>query len=887
MHNKYSKTLAAFIVLLLSIGLPHALAQGADNGKNKLRKIPPQAASGEISPSQKDRKALGQSVSLIAQQLGGKGNFDVRNDKQHKNARRTLHANQKVNGLQVYGAGLVVNLDANGLVVAVSGGIVDKTDLPRNAKVASAAATATAKEGLAEATTPEKKTEKAYVVNRYGDVVLAWKVVVEHMSSKGPQRDAIFVDATSGGIAAIHPQYKYAASLETRDCQETTNSCVLESTSSAEINTGDLALDSAHNYAKATYDYYFNTFGRDSIDDSGMTLKSRVHYDRNYNNAFWDGAQMTYGDGDGTTFAPLSQDADVVAHELTHGVTEFTSGLIYSYESGALNEALSDIFGAMVDRQEGATGDDIWLLGEDIYTPGTPGDGLRNMADPESEGDYDYYPTRYTGSGDYGGVHINSGIANLAFVLLADGGIDGGTHPRNKTSTVVPTIGFEAAAAIFYYANTQCLFASSNFEGARDCTAEGAAALGYSQAEIDAVHLAWDAVGVPGGPPNPNAVTAIDIPGLSGSRSSTRFYEFAVPAGAADLRVEIFGGSGDADLYTRRGAPPTTSAYDCRPYIAGNNETCSVATPQADTYHIMIRGYSAYSGVGLVVSYVGAGEPQNSPPVADFGSAASGLSVDFMDLSSDSDGTVTAWTWDFGDDSTSDLEGPEHTYAASNNYTVSLTVTDDDVDDPRSDTTIKTITVILDTDSDGVADDGDDSCPATPSGEDVDSTGCSESQKDDDNDGIFNISDQCPATPSDEEADSTGCSESQKDDDGDGVANDIDLCPDTPADDTVDADGCTPPPPPVACNGSEQRSYNRIRSGRSESFDVNVPGCAATVTVTTTARRGNLDLYVDGDACNTNGTSNERCTFGSGGGHEIELRAVSNVSKVVVEVVWN
>ena len=146
---------------------------------------------------------------------------------------------------------------------------------------------------------------------------------------------------------------------------------------------------------------------------------------------------MTYGDGDGVTFIPLSQDADVVAHELTHGVTERTSNLIYQNESGALNEAWSDIFGAMVDRQEGATGADIWLLGEDIYTPGTPGDALRNMADPAVFGDRDYYPDRYTGTADHGGVHSNSGIANLAFKLL----VTGGTHPRGKTSVNVPAIG--------------------------------------------------------------------------------------------------------------------------------------------------------------------------------------------------------------------------------------------------------------------------------------------------------------------------------------------------------------------------------------------------------------------------------------------------------------
>lgn len=122
----------------------------------------------------------------------------------------------------------------------------------------------------------------------------------------------------------------------------------------------------------------------------------------------------------------------------------------------------------MVDRQEGATGADIWKIGEDIYTPNTPGDALRVMSDPAAAGDYDWWPTRYTDTGDNGGVHTNSGIANLAFYLLAEGG----THPQGKSSVNVPGIGIDAAAAIFYKANVNCLTAGSNFASARYCTAD-------------------------------------------------------------------------------------------------------------------------------------------------------------------------------------------------------------------------------------------------------------------------------------------------------------------------------------------------------------------------------------------------------------------------------
>jgi vibriolysin len=328
-----------------------------------------------------------------------------------------------------------------------------------------------------------------------------------------------------------------------------------------------------------------------------MTLVSRVHYSVNYNNAFWDGSQMTYGDGDGVTFIPLSQDADVVAHELTHGVTERSSNLVYSNESGALNEALSDIFGALVDRQEGATGADIWLLGEDIYTPATPGDGLRVMNDPAAAGDYDWYPTRYTGTSDNGGVHWNSGIANLAFVLL----VEGGTHPRGKSSVVVPGIGFSAAADIFYAANTACLTSSSNFKAMRYCTADNAGA------NAAAVHLAWDAVGVP---VNTLPIVLTDgtpLSGQSGSTGDEQQYTLDVAAGASTLTFTTAGNNGDADLYVRFGAEATTATYDCNSISSTSNESCSFNNPSAGTWYAMVHAWSSYSNLTVTGTTGGGG----------------------------------------------------------------------------------------------------------------------------------------------------------------------------------------------------------------------------------------------------------------------------------------
>jgi len=249
----------------------------------------------------------------------------------------------------------------------------------------------------------------------------------------------------------------------------------------------DAAAVDAHYYAGKTFDYYKNVFNRNSYDDRGAALKSTVHYGRNYNNAFWNGSQMVYGDGDGTTFIPLSGSIDVVAHELTHAVTDFSSDLIYQNESGALNEAMSDIFGTLVEFYDNNNPD--YEIGEDIYTPGVQNDALRSMSDPAKYNDPDHYSKRYTGTSDNGGVHINSGIINKAAYLLAKGG----TH----YGVTVPGIGNDKVSAIYYRANTVYLTASSTFSQARATLVQAAADLyGAASAEVDAVHKSFDAVGV-------------------------------------------------------------------------------------------------------------------------------------------------------------------------------------------------------------------------------------------------------------------------------------------------------------------------------------------------------------------------------------------------------
>ena len=231
----------------------------------------------------------------------------------------------------------------------------------------------------------------------------------------------------------------------------------------------------------ATDSYYLGTHGFNWLAYYPQGMISSAHLKRNYSNAYWNGSQMAYGDGDGVTFVELSGDLDVVAHELSHGVTEATSSLIYQYESGALNEAFSDIMGTSVEFYYG-TGN--WTIGEDIMPND---DGIRDMADPGSDGDPSDYDERYIGTSDNGGVHWNSGIANHWYYLLVEGGQN--ADPVYASGTDVVGIGITAAEEIAFLGFTS-LPADATF-----CTAR-AATIAVAGSYAANVADAWDEVGV-------------------------------------------------------------------------------------------------------------------------------------------------------------------------------------------------------------------------------------------------------------------------------------------------------------------------------------------------------------------------------------------------------
>jgi Zn-dependent metalloprotease/subtilisin-like proprotein convertase family protein len=303
----------------------------------------------------------------------------------------------------------------------------------------------------------------------------------------------IVTDAFNGSYRLREANRGAGQGIETYNLLQTTNYGAAVDFNDADnfwnnVNAAkDQYATDAHFAAEKTYDYYYNTYGRNSVDNAGLKLVSYVHYSTNYVNAFWDGTRMTYGDGSGS-INPLTS-LDIGGHEITHGLTSFTADLIYSNESGALNESFSDCFGTAVEWFADPVHAD-WLIGEDIGSP------FRSHSNPNQFGDPDTYmgTNWYTGTGDNGGVHTNSGVQNFWFYLLANGG--SGTNDLGKSYSVTG-IGIQAAAAITFRSLTVYLTTTSQYSDARQYSIQAAIDLyGNCSPEMLATLEAWYAVGV-------------------------------------------------------------------------------------------------------------------------------------------------------------------------------------------------------------------------------------------------------------------------------------------------------------------------------------------------------------------------------------------------------
>ena len=246
-----------------------------------------------------------------------------------------------------------------------------------------------------------------------------------------------------------------------------------------------------------TWDYYKNVHGRNGIFGNGTGSFNRVHYGSGYVNAFWDGTKMTYGDGDGTSYGPLTS-LDVAGHEMSHGVTEHTAGLTYSGESGGLNESTSDIFGTMVEFYAANSNDaGDYLIGEQFDL--AKHTGFRRMDNPSSDGSSVNCWSSSVGNLD---VHYSSGVGNHFFYLLSEGSgaktINGVSHSSTTCNgSTVTGIGRDAAAKIWYRALSVYMTSSTNYQGARTATLNAARDLyGAGSAQYNAVAAAWSAVSV-------------------------------------------------------------------------------------------------------------------------------------------------------------------------------------------------------------------------------------------------------------------------------------------------------------------------------------------------------------------------------------------------------
>ncbi|MDO7867627.1 M4 family metallopeptidase [Nocardioides jiangxiensis] len=273
---------------------------------------------------------------------------------------------------------------------------------------------------------------------------------------------------------------------------------------STDTSWGDGTTGSAETVAvdaqygtNATWDYYEQVHGREGIFGNGTGSYNRVHYGKNYVNAFWDGTRMTYGDGNGTTYGPLVS-LDVAGHEMSHGVTEHTAGLAYSGEAGGLNEATSDIFGTMVEFHAANPSDPgDYLIGEQFALNGTT--PLRRMDDPATDG---HSATCWSSTAKSLDVHYSSGIANHFFYVLSEGTgartINGVAYDAPSCDgTQVAGIGRDEADQIWYRALTTYMTSGTTYAAARTATLDAAADLyGPASVQHGAVAAAWDASGV-------------------------------------------------------------------------------------------------------------------------------------------------------------------------------------------------------------------------------------------------------------------------------------------------------------------------------------------------------------------------------------------------------
>lgn len=426
-----------------------------------------------------------------------------------ENGAAAVRFQQMHQGVPVMAGELIVRVDRLGQTLAASGEALPDPDLSVQPGITAATAAQTAggliakmyglEAAQATATEPALWIYSPALLGAPGpqEARLAWRTEVT-AAGRPDIRELALVDAQAGAVL-VHFNQVHAVLDRKVYTKNNANDESLPGTlvrSEGEAASGNTDADNAYDYGGATYNYYRSMYGRDSIDDKGMSLIQTVDYcDPDYTcpyaNAFWNGSQMVYGDN-------YASADDVVAHELTHGVTEHESGLFYFMQSGAINEAFSDIWGEAVDLaysngQDNDLSGVRWLMGEDL-----PIGAIRSMSNPPAFNDPDrvrsvnyYCPDEvFTDAGDSGGVHYNSGVVNKAAYLMADGGTFNGY--------TVTGIGVDKMARVFYGAQISGLTTGSDFQDLHDALAYSCSAQigqnGITAANCDSVRKAIKAV---------------------------------------------------------------------------------------------------------------------------------------------------------------------------------------------------------------------------------------------------------------------------------------------------------------------------------------------------------------------------------------------------------
>ncbi|MFG2911583.1 M4 family metallopeptidase [Kitasatospora sp. NPDC048298] len=522
-------------------------------GVIQIAAAPAQAAAPSPAQQQSALLALasGQSTPVArALALGGQEQLVPKDVVVDKDGTRHLRYDRTFAGLPVIGGDLVVHQKADGSVKSVDRAFAGQLSVPsltpglaapQAAEAATAAVRATVgiaadADGAALSRVDGAGAPELVVWAADGSPRLAHRTVVQGQRADGtPSRQEVITDAATGRVLATDEKVQTATGTGkgvnvgtvTLTTTQSGTSYQLKDASRGNQSTTDLkggtsgsgtlfanttnsfgnglpsnresAGVDAQFGAAATWDYYKNTFGRNGIKNNGVGAASRVHYSTNYVNAFWDDSCfcMTYGDGSGNTH-PLTA-IDVSGHEMSHGVTSATAGLIYSGESGGLNEATSDIFGTMVEWSANLSVDPgDYLIGEKLNINGN-GTPLRYMDKPSKDGASADYWSSTVGNKD---VHYSSGVANHFFYLLSEGSgakvINGVSYnsPTSNGSTVTG-IGRTKAAAIWYRALTVYMTSTTNYKAARTATLKAASDLyGATSTEYNTVAAAWSAVSV-------------------------------------------------------------------------------------------------------------------------------------------------------------------------------------------------------------------------------------------------------------------------------------------------------------------------------------------------------------------------------------------------------